>query len=229
MSFGKRLVLLFLAALLLSAAPLAAAPQVPGTEEQKIFYAIGVILAQKTNLSWFSLTPEELEWVKAGITDAVTTVKPAVDGAVYNDRVQELYKSRRKAQGDKLANGSRDFVAKAAAEKGAEKSESGLVYQSLKEGRGASPEARNMVRVHYRGTLLDGREFDSSYKRGKPIDFRLEGVIKCWTEGIQKMKPGGKARLVCPPAIAYGDAGAGDLVPPNATLVFEIELLEVLR
>jgi FKBP-type peptidyl-prolyl cis-trans isomerase FkpA len=104
---------------------------------------------------------------------------------------------------------------------------SGLVYQSLKEGTGASPKASDTVKVHYRGTLQDGKEFDSSYKRGEPIEFPLSGVIPCWTEGVQRMKPGGKAKLTCPPAIAYGARGAGGVIPPNATLDFEVELISV--
>jgi FKBP-type peptidyl-prolyl cis-trans isomerase FkpA len=107
---------------------------------------------------------------------------------------------------------------------------SGLVYQSLQEGSGTPPAATDTVRVHYRGTFMDGKEFDSSYKRGEPTEFPLNRVIKCWTEGVQLMKPGGKARLTCPPAIAYGERGAGSgVIPPNATLQFEIELLSVKR
>lgn len=106
---------------------------------------------------------------------------------------------------------------------------SGLVYQSLKEGAGAPPAATDTVRVHYRGTLPDGREFDSSYKRNEPAEFALNRVIRCWTEGVQLMKLGGKARLTCPPAIAYGERGAGGVIPPNATLQFEIELLSIRR
>ncbi len=109
------------------------------------------------------------------------------------------------------------------------KTASGLVYQSITEGSGTSPTARDTVRVHYRGTLADnGREFDSSLNRG-PAEFPLGRVIPCWTEGVQMMKPGGKARLTCPPEIAYGARGAGGVVPPNATLVFEVELLSVKR
>jgi FKBP-type peptidyl-prolyl cis-trans isomerase FkpA len=104
---------------------------------------------------------------------------------------------------------------------------SGLVYQSLKEGSGTPPAATDTVKVHYRGTLMDGREFDSSYQRGEPAEFALNRVIRCWTEGVQMMKPGGKARLTCPPAIAYGERGAGGVIPPNATLQFEVELLSV--
>ena len=106
---------------------------------------------------------------------------------------------------------------------------SGLVYQSLKEGAGVPPAATDTVQVHYRGTFTDGREFDSSYKRGAPTEFPLNRVIPCWTEGVQRMKPGGKAKLTCPPAIAYGERGAGGVIPPNATLNFEIELISVRR
>jgi FKBP-type peptidyl-prolyl cis-trans isomerase FkpA len=104
----------------------------------------------------------------------------------------------------------------------------GIVYESLKEGSGDSPRATDTVRVHYRGTFPDGREFDSS-KGGQPAEFPLNRVIRCWTEGVQLMKPGGKARLTCPPAVAYGERGAGGVIPPNATLNFEIELLSVVR
>ncbi|WP_156481138.1 FKBP-type peptidyl-prolyl cis-trans isomerase [Variovorax sp. PAMC 28711] len=105
---------------------------------------------------------------------------------------------------------------------------SGLIYQSLKEGTGASPAPTDTVKVHYRGTFpADGKEFDSSYKRGEPTEFPLNAVIPCWTEGVGKMKPGGKAKLTCPPAIAYGARGAGGVIPPNATLNFEVELVSV--
>ncbi len=107
---------------------------------------------------------------------------------------------------------------------------SGIVFESLKAGSGESPKATDRVRVNYRGTFPDGREFDSSYKDGKPAEFPLNRVIRCWTEGVQLMKPGGKARLTCPPATAYGERGAGGgIIPPNATLNFEIELLSVVR
>ena len=106
-------------------------------------------------------------------------------------------------------------------------SQSGLQLQMLKEGSGPSPTASDVVKVHYRGTLTDGKEFDSSYARGAPAEFPLNRVIKCWTEGVQRLKVGGKARLTCPPAIAYGERGAGGVIPPNATLVFEVELLGI--
>ena len=118
------------------------------------------------------------------------------------------------------------ITAAAAQEAGAVLTASGLVYRSLREGTGASPQATDRVKVHYRGTLPDGKEFDSSYQRNEAIEFRLNGVIKCWTEGVQKMK-GGKAKLTCPPGIAYGERGAGGVIPPNATLIFEVELLGI--
>lgn len=100
-------------------------------------------------------------------------------------------------------------------------------YKSLREGKGPSPTAADTVKVHYRGTLMDGTEFDSSYSRGQPATFPLGRVIKCWTEGVQRIKVGGKAELVCPPALAYGERGAGGIIPPNATLRFEVELIEI--
>jgi FKBP-type peptidyl-prolyl cis-trans isomerase FkpA len=121
-----------------------------------------------------------------------------------------------------------EALAKASAEKGAKTTESGLVYLSLKEGKGASPAATDTVKVHYRGTFPDGREFDSSYKRGEPTSFPLNRVIKCWTEGVQMIKVGGKAKLTCPSAIAYGERGAGGgEIPPNSVLQFEVELLGI--
>jgi FKBP-type peptidyl-prolyl cis-trans isomerase FkpA len=120
-----------------------------------------------------------------------------------------------------------DTIDKAAKEKGAVKTASGMVYKSIKEGSGKSPNAANVVEVNYRGTLTNGKEFDSSYKRKQSIKFPLSGVIPCWTEGVQLMKVGGKAKLICPPELAYGSRGAGRDVPPNATLIFEVELLDI--
>ena len=196
-------------------------------DEQKTLYAVGLVVARQ--LSVFNLTPAEFDIVKQGLGDAVTSKTPEVILGDYTDKIQLLARARRKALGDKFATVNKEFLEKAAAEKGAVQSPSGLVYLSLKEGTGATPTATATVAVNYRGTLPDGKEFDSSYKYGKPADFRLDGVIKCWTEGLQKMKVGGKARLVCPASLAYGDAGAGELILPGATLVFDLDLLEIKR
>lgn len=211
---------------LLLAAP-APAQQTPQTEEQKTLYTVGLIVARQ--LGVFTLTPAELDWVKAGLSDAIGGNKTHVEIAAYNDKVQELARARRKAEGEKQALAGKEYLAKAAEEKGAVKTDSGLVYISVKEGKGASPQSKDTVKVNYRGTLPDGKEFDSSYKRNKPLEIKLDGVIKCWTEGLQKMKPGGLAKLVCPSAIAYGESGAGEMILPGATLVFEVELLEVVK
>ena len=106
---------------------------------------------------------------------------------------------------------------------------SGLVYESIKDGAGETPTATDTEKVHYPGMVLDGKEFDSSYKRGEPTEFPLNRVIPCWTEGVQRMKPGGKAKLTCPASIAYGERGAGGVIPPNTTLNFEVELISVKR
>ena len=128
-----------------------------------------------------------------------------------------------------LAQAQTDPLKAAAAEAGAVVTDSGLVFRSLKDGSGPTPTAGDTVRVHYRGTLPDGKEFDSSIKRGQPAEFPLNRVIKCWTEGVQRIKVGGKAKLTCPPAIAYGERGAGGVIPPNATLLFEVELLGIVK
>jgi FKBP-type peptidyl-prolyl cis-trans isomerase FkpA len=125
------------------------------------------------------------------------------------------------------SGGSQAYLEKAAAMPGAVRTPSGLVYRELQAGTGASPKATDEVKVQYRGTLVNGTEFDSSYKRNEPATFPLNQVIPCWTEGVQKMKVGGKSQLVCPSGIAYGDRGAPPDIPGGATLIFEIELLSI--
>jgi len=196
------------------------------SDEDKTLYALG--LAMGRQLQTLELSPEQAEFVKRGLSDVIAGRKPAVELEAYQQKVQAFANGRRLAQADKAAGAGRAFADKAAKEKGAVKTDSGLVFLSLKDGGGAAPKATDRVKVHYRGTLTDGREFDSSYARNEPAEFPLNGVIPCWTEGLQRMKAGGKAKLVCPPDIAYGDRGAGNVIPPKATLVFEVELLGVL-
>jgi FKBP-type peptidyl-prolyl cis-trans isomerase FkpA len=194
-------------------------------EDLETFYAIGLTISRQ--LTDFNLTLGELELVKLGLTHSATGKGPDVDLGTYTEKINEMARARRKVLGQKLASKNKDFLEKTAKEKGAQKTGSGLVYLPLKDGSGVSPKPTDTVKVNYRGTFPDGKEFDSSYKRGEPFEFKMDGVIKCWNEALQKMKPGGKAELVCPPEIAYGESGAGNIILPYATLVFEIELLEV--
>jgi FKBP-type peptidyl-prolyl cis-trans isomerase FkpA len=191
----------------------------PKTEDQKTLYAVGLVMARQ--LSIFELTADELDFVKQGLSDGSTGKTPLVDLEAYQAKIQKMAFARSDAK-------AREFLEKEAKEKGAVKKPSGLLYFPLKEGSGASPTATDKVKVNYRGTLVNGTEFDSSYKAGKPVEFALNQVIKCWTEGVQLMKVGGKAKLVCPSELAYGERGSRG-IPPNAPLVFEVELLEVIK
>jgi FKBP-type peptidyl-prolyl cis-trans isomerase FkpA len=194
------------------------------TDEQKTIYALGLQVYR--SLSPFDLSPAELELVKRAMDDAAAG-KPAVDVNDWGPKFQTLGQERSARIAGKQKSASQEFLAKCAAEPGAVKTSSGLVYTDIRPGTGDSPKPTDTVKVNYRGTLIDGTEFDSSYKRNQPAQFPLNGVIACWTEGVQKMKVGGKARLVCPSDIAYGDGGHPPVIPGGATLVFEIELLEI--
>jgi FKBP-type peptidyl-prolyl cis-trans isomerase FkpA len=199
----------------------------PQTEEQKTLYALGLSIGR--SISVFDMSQEELAYVKAGMEAQVKGEKPAVELETYGPKLQELARTRstRKAEAEKEK--SKKFLEEAAKESGATKTESGLVFKELTAGTGPAPKETDIVKVHYKGTLTDGTEFDSSYKRGEPTQFPLQGVIKCWTEGVQKMKVGGKAKLTCPSDIAYGDRGAPPNIPGGAALVFEVELLEIVK
>lgn len=210
-----------------AAAPKLAAPPAPiplTTDDDKTVYAIGLSLGR--SLSVFNLTSSEVEIVKRALGDAVAG-KPAVELSEWAPKIQPLMSNRSAAVAEKEKTSSAVYLAKAAAEPGAVKTASGLVYRELKVGTGESPKATDTVKVHYRGTLVNGTEFDSSYKRNEPTQFALNGVIKCWTEGVQRIKVGGKSMLVCPSDLAYGDQGRPS-IPGGATLIFEIELLEIV-
>jgi FKBP-type peptidyl-prolyl cis-trans isomerase FkpA len=197
----------------------------PLTEEQKAFYAIGLVLARQVEV--FDLTPAELRIVKRGLNDATKGRKPKVDFAVYSKKSQDLAVVRREAHGKKLEAKSAAFIEAAALEEGAVKSKSGVVYRALREGAGESPAETETVRLHYRSLLIDNKEMDSTYKRGEPEEAKLNEYVICLREGVQLMKPGGKARLVCPSETALGKDGSW-VVPANATLIYEVELIEVV-
>jgi len=195
------------------------------TPDQSTLYALGVMASR--NLNDLSLSPAQVSIMEKGMADTLAGKKSPIDMAVYEPKVQEFAKARVTAAGDARKAKEGGQVAQYAAQKGAVKSDTGLIYISVKEGTGAQPKAADKVKVNYEGKLMDGTVFDSSYKRGQPIEFPLNGVIPCWTEGVQKMKVGGEATLVCPPSIAYGERGAPGAIPPNAALVFKVELLGV--
>jgi len=199
----------------------------PATEDQKTLYALGLAISQ--SLGGFSLTEPELEFVKAGLADGILKRPRKVDIKAYGPKIQQLQQARAAvaAEGEKKTGSA--FQAKAAAESGATKTASGLVIKTVKPGTGAAPKATDKVKVHYHGTLTDGTVFDSSVQRGEPVTFPLENVIPCWTEGLQQMKVGGKSRLVCPSSLAYGDKGAPPQIKPGATLVFDVELLDIVK
>ncbi len=203
----------------------APAPAAAMSEDDKALYAVGLSIWK--SLEIFDLTPAELALIQRGLAEAAAG-KPAADVTIetYGPKIQALVQARQKVRADKEKARGAEFAAKAAQLPGAVKAESGLVYVELQAGTGDFAKTTDRVKVHYRGTLVDGTEFDSSHKRGQPAEFPLGGVIKCWTEGVQKMKVGGKARLVCPSDIAYGDNGRPPSIPGGATLDFEVELLE---
>jgi FKBP-type peptidyl-prolyl cis-trans isomerase len=210
----------------LAAAPAAAAEEDMAAEgDSQTFYALGVALSQ--SLAQFSLTEEELAAVQRGLGDGVLGKADSVNLQEYAPKLQALAQERAHAKAQMEREAGSGVVEAAAAEEGAVTTESGMVYKAIEEGTGASPAATDTVKVHYKGTLRDGSTFDSSYDRGQPATFPLNQVIPCWTEGVQKMKVGGKAKLTCPPDVAYGDRPNAS-IPAGSTLTFEVELLEIV-
>lgn len=196
------------------------------TDDQKGLYALGVMLSR--NLAMLDLKADELELVKQGLSDGVLQQKLEVENDKAKELVDRFVEARRKTQAEKEKAGAAEFLEAAAKEKGAVKTESGLIITHLVEGKGESPKPTDTVKVHYHGTLRDGTVFDSSRERGTPATFPLNRVIPCWTEGVQKMKVGGRSKLVCPSDIAYGDRGAPPKIKPGAPLIFDVELLEIV-
>jgi FKBP-type peptidyl-prolyl cis-trans isomerase FkpA len=207
-----------------AAAKKAAAVAPPlATDDEKTIYSLGLSIYR--SLAQFDLSPSELAIVKRAMTDAAAG-KPAVELETWGPKIQPLAEARHARVIEREKAEAQAYLAKAAAEPGAIKTESGLVYRDVRPGNGPSPKATDTVKVNYRGSLVNGTEFDSSYSRNQPAQFALNGVIRCWTEGVQRMKVGGEAVLVCPSDLAYGDRGQGS-IPGGATLIFHVELLEV--
>lgn len=200
----------------------------PKTDDEKAFYAIGANQGMQLK-SLGSVSNRELDLLIAGLRDMMEGTTPAVDLASTQPLVRSMVQSRQLAAS--IERGAA-FAAEQKKVKGARVTDSGLIFISTKEGSGTSPSVTDLVRAHYHGTLPDGTVFDSTVqgprKRDAPFEFRLSGVIPCWTEGIAMMKPGGKATLICPHTIAYGERAAGP-IPPGSTLRFDVELVEVVK
>ncbi len=197
------------------------------TDDDKTVYAIGMDVGSK--MKTLNLSDNELAILKMGITDGAKGNEGKVDPREYIPKVGELIKNRQKVVADKEKKEAIAFLEKAGKTEGAEKTESGLIIVMKEDGEGKNPEPSDRVKVNYHGTLRDGSVFDSTKERGQPATFRLDRVIKCWQEGVQKMKPGSKADFYCPSEIAYGDRGAPPKIPGGAALKFEVELLEIVK
>jgi len=211
-------------------------------DEAKTFYALGFNVA--TGISQHSGTPltsDQINDIIAGFSDELSSRQSQVDMQTYGPKIGEMMRARSggpqmapQAAADpaKLAEEKKkgeDFAEKASKEPGAEKLPSGLVFKSITPGTGKNPTVTDTVKVNYEGKLPDGTVFDASAKHGGPAQFPLNRVIPCWTEGVQKLKVGGKAELVCPSTIAYGDMGHPPVIPGGATLVFTVELLDIVQ
>lgn len=194
------------------------------SELDKTLYALGLSIGG--SLDPFALTEAESVHVIEGLKDALAKREPKVDIMTYGPKIDALVQERAEKAAGAARERAGSFLAELAATPGATKAESGLIYIETQAGTGKSPVAADTVRVHYRGTLADGKEFDSSYARNEPAEFPLGNVIPCWTEGLQKMKIGGKAKLGCPAELAYGERGVPG-IPGGSALLFEVELLAI--
>ena len=200
-------------------------------EKDKVSYSVGYQVGGDFKRQGVELNPELL--VK-GVQDAMSGAKPLMTQQEMNKTLVDLKKKivtaqreeQKKAADKNLADGKK-FLESNAKKEGVTTLPSGLQYKVVAKGTGASPKKTDSVTVHYKGTLLDGTEFDSSYKRGQPATFRVDGVIAGWTEALQLMKPGAKWQLFIPANLAYGERGAGSRIGPNSTLIFEVELIKV--
>ncbi len=199
----------------------------PKTDDEKKIYAVAYETGKKLQI--FQMTDGELSVFRKGLNDGLKDSKSEVEIRQQLVGISELIQKRSAQFAEKEKKESQSFLDKEAKEANTEKTPSGLLYRETKAGTGPSPTQTDKVKVHYHGTLRDGTVFDSSKDKGNPVTFPLNGVIQCWTEGVQKMKVGGTAVFVCPSDIAYKDRGAPPAIKPGAALKFEVELLEIVK
>jgi FKBP-type peptidyl-prolyl cis-trans isomerase FkpA len=197
------------------------------TDEQKTLYAVGV--AQANKLRGIRFDEAELVYVKAGFGDRLVGEDSRVDLSVYMPKANTLLLTRYSDVIETEKREGQAFCEAMAKEEGAQLTASGAIYFEIEAGEGPSPEADDTVNLHYHGTLRNGSVFDSSVNRGKPTRFNLGRVVPCFSEGVQAMKVGGKAKLVCPAETAYGDRGSLPKIPRGAAIIFEVELLEIVE
>jgi len=223
---GKRILTVIAMLACVYGGPLFATPDVAlNSEDDKVLYALGVKLM--LDLAPFQLDKRELALVYAGM-QASFSGQYLIDPGQYQQGVDNLAHRRVAKRAEAAKERGTRYVEQAKALPGAKSSASGMVWFLKQPGAGAQPSPKSTVRVHYKGTLVDGTEFDSSYSRGKPAEFPLDRVIPCWTDGISQLRVGAKARLICPSEIAYGSRGAAPIIPPGATLIFDVELLGIV-
>ena len=197
------------------------------SDELKVFYTVGHTMG--TKMKDLDLSDEEVVAYMMGYKDSVKGTEPQVKVEEYRMQIQKLFSERMSKKADSVNSEGKAFLEKFKKEEGVQVTESGLAYKIIEEGKGSNPVETDKVKVHYHGTLTSGEVFDSSKDRGQPVTFPLNRVIKGWTEGVQKVKEGGKIRLVIPSELAYGDNGAPPKIPGGATLVFDVELLEIVK
>ncbi len=202
------------------------------SDNEKLGYAIGMNIGINMKRQAVEVDAEQLAaGLKAAFMGVETLLSEAEMGQIltaYQQEMQEKQKADMAVAAEANTKKAEEFLADNGKQDGVVTLASGLQYKVLTSGEGVSPKAESKVQVHYRGTLIDGTEFDSSYKRGTPASFPVNGVIRGWTEALQLMKEGDKWQLAIPAQLAYGDRGAPPVIPPNAALVFEVELLKVL-
>lgn len=229
----KRLIALGLFAGLVTAGAAAAAEPELKTDDDKAIYALGAFLAARGQLNAFALSPNELAIIQLGVSDEANEKPLKVDLEKYMQNIQTFAAKRMPAAADARAivekKKGKAFLDPIAAKPGLKKTASGAIMEIVTEGKGASPVVADTVKANYTGALVNGKVFDSSAKSGGPATFRVGQTVKCWQEALEYMKVGGKAKVYCPPETGYGDVWHGIEIPPGSTLVFDIELVEIVK